>query len=139
MSKYLVQRALPVRIDDEMALVIALNKLKIPFERAAAGQTLPLFGYQGKKRKKRARIVIRRKHIGGMTNDLGFNPQNGSVVISEYDNVDRPGRGLHLLKKVLPVYATAKVVRRARAQGATVTVKSQKDGGYQVIIVGARG
>lgn len=137
MSRYLIQRALPVTMDDEMALVVALKKLSIPFERAKAGQTLPLYGYQGNARKERARVVIRREHIGGMTNDLGFNPRTGSVVISEYDNVDKPGRGLHLLKKVLPVYATAKVVRRARAQGARVTVKPQKDGGYQVVIVGA--
>lgn len=138
MSRYLIQHALPVKMDDEMALVIALKKLGSPFERARPGKTLPLYGWQGKERAERARIVIRRKDIGKMANDLGFNPKTGSVVISEYDNHDGPGRGLHLLKKVLPVYATARVVRKARAQGARVTVKPQKDGGYQVVIVGAR-
>jgi len=137
MSKYLIQRALPIKMDDELALCIALKKLGIPFERAEAGQTLSLYGWQGKKRAERARVVIRRKDIGASANDLGFNPQTGSVVISEYDNEDRPGRGMHVLKKILPVYATARVVRTARAQGARVTVKPQQDGGYQVIIVGA--
>ena len=138
MSHYLIQRALPVKMDDEMALVVALKKLGIPFERAKVGQTLPLYGWQGKKRKERARVVIRRKDIGSAANDLGFNPQTGSVVISEFDSIDAPGSGMRVLKKILPVYATARVVRRARAQGARVTVKPQKDGGYQVIIVGAR-
>ena len=138
MSRYLIQRALPVKMDDEMALVVALKKLGIPFERAKVGQTLPLYGWHGRKRKERARVVIRRKDIGSAANDLGFNPQTGSVVISEYDNTDEPGHGMHVLKKILPVYATARVVRRARTQGAQVTVKPQKDGGYQVVIIGAR-
>lgn len=137
MSKYLVQRALPVKMDDEAALCVALKKMNIQFERAKPGQTLALYGYAGDVRKERARVVVRRRHIGGSANDLGFNCHRGEVVISEFDMFDAPGRGMHLLKRLLPIYGTAKVVRRTRAQGAKATVKEQSDGGYQVVITGA--
>ena len=54
---------------------------------AAAGQHLPLYGYQGDRRAETAAIVIDRRHLAGSSNDLGFAFRDGTFVpiISEYD------------------------------------------------------
>lgn len=51
------------------------------------GTDLPLFGFQGDQRVETADIVIRRKHIGSASNDVGFarTAQGYVPVISQYD------------------------------------------------------
>jgi hypothetical protein len=51
------------------------------------GTNLHLYGYRGDKRKEVCEIVVRRKHIGSSSNDLGFKKVNGKfqMVVSEYD------------------------------------------------------
>lgn len=51
------------------------------------GEALSLYGYQGDRRPETAQVVVRRKFIGGASNDLGFQKtENGYIpVISEYD------------------------------------------------------
>lgn len=51
------------------------------------GESLSLYGYQGDKRPETAQIVVRRKLIGGASNDLGFQKTEAGYVpvISEYD------------------------------------------------------
>lgn len=47
-----------------------------------------LVGYQGDKREQKANIILRRKHVGGASNDIGFELQtDGTYVahISDYD------------------------------------------------------
>lgn len=47
-----------------------------------------LYGYQGDKRKETANIIVRRKAVGGASNDIGFKrEENGTYtgVISAYD------------------------------------------------------
>lgn len=51
------------------------------------GQELTLYGYQGDARAQKAQIVVRRREIGRLSNDLGFQ-WNGRAfvpIISEYD------------------------------------------------------
>jgi Protein of unknown function (DUF1257) len=51
------------------------------------GERLPLYGFQGDRRAEAAEIVVRRQHVGRLSNDLGFaRTEQGYVpVISEYD------------------------------------------------------
>jgi len=47
-----------------------------------------LYGYQGDKRPQKANIIVRRKDIGGSSNDIGFELQEDgtySAQISDYD------------------------------------------------------
>lgn len=51
-------------------------------------QPVHLYGYQGDTRPETAEVVIRRKFIGSMSNDLGFKRQekgNFTAIISSYD------------------------------------------------------
>lgn len=48
----------------------------------------PLYGWQGDQRQDRAHVIVRREHVGGASNDLGFLRQHDGrflAVISEYD------------------------------------------------------
>ncbi len=48
----------------------------------------PLYGYQGDVRPQTAEVIIRRKHLGWLSNDLGFKRNAAGTfdaVISEYD------------------------------------------------------
>ena len=48
-----------------------------------------LYGYQGDKRAQKAEIIIRRKNVGGSSNDIGFKLQEDgtySAIISDYDS-----------------------------------------------------
>lgn len=51
------------------------------------GEALSLYGYQGDKRPETAQIIVRRKFIGGASNDLGFQKTDAGyvAVISEFD------------------------------------------------------
>jgi hypothetical protein len=51
------------------------------------GEALPLYGYQGDRRPETAQIVIRRRHLGHLSNDVGFaRTDRGYVpIVSEYD------------------------------------------------------
>ena len=47
-----------------------------------------LYGYQGDKREDTAHVIIRRKHVGYLSNDIGFvRKSDGSwdAIISDYD------------------------------------------------------
>jgi Protein of unknown function (DUF1257) len=51
-------------------------------------QAQPLYGYEGDQRRDRAHVIVRRKHVGRASNDIGFLRQDDGrflAVISEYD------------------------------------------------------
>lgn len=83
-----------------------------------------LYGYHGDMRQEKAHIIIRRKYVGGASNDIGFvrNPDGTySSIVSEYDR----GHGLgFFIKENLPQrYTEFKVLR------AIATLESQQ--GYE--------
>ncbi|THV36364.1 DUF1257 domain-containing protein [Glycomyces buryatensis] len=48
----------------------------------------PLYGYLGDQRSDRANVIVRRRHIGRASNDIGFRREEDGhylAVISEYD------------------------------------------------------
>jgi len=51
-------------------------------------KAVPLVGYQGDARAQRANVVIRRRHVGQASNDLGFVLEADgtySAIVSDYD------------------------------------------------------
>lgn len=83
MSKYLTFT--DVVFKSEALLLAALTDLG--YTTVERGESLPLYGYQGDERSERAQLVVRRKHIGVASNDLGFarTSEGYTPVISEYD------------------------------------------------------
>ena len=83
MSKYLTFT--DVVFKNEALLLAALGELG--YTTIERGEALPLYGYQGDERSERAQLVVRRKHIGAASNDLGFvhSAEGYTPIISEYD------------------------------------------------------
>jgi hypothetical protein len=81
------------------------------------GEALPLFGYQGDRRAETAEIVVRRRYVGRLSNDIGFvrTPQGYVPLVSEYD--DRTVLGGQLLVRLRTAYSeqvVTEVQRRLR-------------------------
>jgi hypothetical protein len=83
MSKYLVFEDFAFK--DRRLLLAALADLG--YTEVEEGEALALFGYQGDQRPETAQIVVRRRHLGVASNDLGFAPTTRGYVpiLSEYD------------------------------------------------------
>lgn len=97
MSKY---RRIRTIFSDESALAAAIQEVcaerKAEFE-ADRGNALHLYGYHGDRRPETATYVVRRNHISGASNDLGFaRKEDGTfeAIVSEFDmSSERYGLG----------------------------------------------
>ena len=83
MSKYLTYP--DVIFKDRRLLLAALKDLG--YSDVEEGQALPLYGYQNDRRPETAEIVIRRRFVGSLSNDIGFGrTAEGFVpILSEFD------------------------------------------------------
>ncbi|CCF85448.1 DUF1257 domain-containing protein [Nitrolancea hollandica] len=111
MSKYLTYP--DVVFTDRRLLLAALADLGYP--EVEEGEALPLFGYQGDQRPETAELVVRRRHLGSASNDLGFarTSQGYLPIVSDYDQ--RTLQGGQFLVKLRTAYGeqvVAEVTRR---------------------------
>ena len=100
MSKYLVFEEYAFR--DRRLLLAALAD--VGYAEVEEGEALPLYGYQGDRRPETAQLVVRRRHLGLASNDLGFacTPRGYVPILSEYDQ--RVLHGGRLLVKLRTAY-----------------------------------
>lgn len=84
-------------------------------------------------------MVVRRRNIGMLANDLGFkwNAAAGryDAIISEYDNQNSEGHGLHVLNRVRREYAVKQVYALAEAQGYNVEPVAAEGGVVRLKLV----
>lgn len=116
MSKYLVFQDFVLK--DRRLLLVALADLG--YNEVEEGEALPLYGYQGDRRSETAEIVVRRRHLGSASNDLGFawTPAGYVPIVSEYDQ-----RALHdgqFLVKLRMAYSECVVEEVTRRLHGTV-------------------
>jgi hypothetical protein len=129
MSKYLQYNDIVFK--DRRLLVAALADLG--YSEVEEGTDLALFGYRGDQRPETAEIVVRRKHLGSASNDLGFIRTAGGYVpiVSEYDQ--RTLHNGHFLVNLRAAYServVEEVKRRLRG-----TAQRQVEGGVVKIRV----
>ncbi len=88
-----------------------------------------LYGYRGDARPEKAEVIVRRKHIGSASNDIGFarRPDDTfEAIISEFD---RRRYDEAWLTKLTRSYSYAATLRYAEANGYEVaTDELQEDG-----------
>jgi hypothetical protein len=96
---------------------------RLGFNEIEEGENLRLYGFRGDLRDNVADIVVRRKHLGKLSNDLGFaRTQDGYVpVISNYDR--RALFGGQFLHKFKVAYQQATIAELARRLGAQTEVQ----------------
>lgn len=95
-----------------------------------------LYGYLGDRRKQKANVIIRRQHIGGSSNDIGFLKRpDGSyeAVISEYDRTlntpkskEAGGFNEKWIKGLTGVYNKKVCIREMKKLGFTRFVEQKK-------------
>jgi hypothetical protein len=111
MSKYLCFNE--ILLKDRRLLLAALADLG--HGEVEEGEALPLFGYQGDRRPETAEIVVRRRHLGAASNDLGFarTPRGHVPIVSEFDQRTlRGGRFLVELRTAYNEHVVEEVRRR---------------------------
>lgn len=95
------------------------------------GESLVLYGYHGDARPERAQLVIRRRHVGRASNDIGFTRTDKGYVpiVSEYDQSVKP----RFLVDLRTRYSELVVQVVARRLGGTVQVA--ETGGVKRMVV----
>jgi len=120
MSQYLKVK---VQFKDEEvfqeALIATCQDRRIQFEEHTRTGPARLRGYQGDLRDETAHYIVRKRYVGGSSNDLGFRREDGEIVavISEFDT--KHG-GQDILNHVKREYARRKVKEMARRRGMDV-------------------
>lgn len=87
MSEYTERKT---QFKDGQTLIEALKQMGFPEVENHIGKPQPLVDYVGVPRGDMADIIVRRKHVPGSSNDLGFRREADgtyTAVVSDYDNI----------------------------------------------------
>jgi hypothetical protein len=94
-----------------------------------------LYGYRGDARPQRAEIIVRRKHVGRASNDIGFARQPDGTfeaIISEYD---RNQHGQQWLARLAQAYGHAAALKYAEDHGYDVQADvAERDGTRRITL-----
>jgi hypothetical protein len=126
---------------DERCLIESLQELGYEVEVHPQGANL--VGYEGAERPERANVIIRRRHLGPASNDIGFaRTADGrlTALLSEYDWAI--GYDWKWLGRVQQVYKEKQTLATARAKGYILKAREviQTPEGQQVRLrFGVRG
>lgn len=123
-----------LEIRDRDALVAALADLGLT---AAEVHDQPqhLYGYEGDVRPEKAEVIIRREHVGTLSNDIGF-CKTGSgayeAIVSEYDQAN--GYGQDWRNRLLQRYGRHVAVAKLAKKGFRVVREEARDGKLHVVL-----
>lgn len=137
MSRYCTIRTI---FKDKVALVDALIEIGEWTSEQIEVYNDPknLFGFKGDVRSQVAHIIIRRKHVGRSSNDIGFlkdDDGNYKAIISEFD---RNRYNQSWLGKLKGSYAFHRVKRQQEALGRSVSRERCRNGHQRVVVTGYR-
>ncbi|MFC5753714.1 DUF1257 domain-containing protein [Actinomadura rugatobispora] len=94
-----------------------------------------LYGYRGDARPERAEVIVRRRHVGSASNDIGFARRGDGAfeaIVSEYD---RTRYGAAWLTEVARAYGYAATVRYAETHGFEIaTDEVDRDGTRRITL-----
>jgi hypothetical protein len=101
MSAYIT---LATPMTDQECLLKALADLGFPADRVEVhGSAVPLVGYEGHSRGQRAHMVIRRQHVGKLSNDIGFE-QTAMGFRAHVSDFDQSRYGKQWMRKLRARY-----------------------------------
>jgi hypothetical protein len=98
-----------------------------------------LFGFQGDQMADTAEVIVRRKFVGRLSNDIGFKLQESGeyqAIISEYD---RRKYSPAWLQNLSQRYSYNLVKEQAREQSLVVEEEQELENGDIVILLSERG
>jgi hypothetical protein len=115
----------------------ALDAAGVAYEEVPIGQAeRHVYGYRGDERPETATFIVRRKHIGTLSNDLGWtwNGQCFEEIVSEYD--EGCAATTSIRSTVKREYAVVTATEAARAKGYRVKRVDQAKGQVQLVVTG---
>ena len=130
MSEYVT---VDVKFYDGDCLIEALKAIYPEVE--VHEQAKDLIGYDSRGRGKKAHIIVRKKHISSVSNDLGFELIGNEyhVHISDYDIK----KGKTIIPRIKQEYAVAKTIKTARQRGWSVR-RENVEGKVKLTVKGIR-
>lgn len=138
MSRYCT---VETQFKDENALVAALMETGqwAREQIEVHGELQHLLGFEGDQRAEMAHVIIRRKHVGRASNDIGFvkgDDGNYGAVISEYD---RSKYGTKWMASLKGNYAYHKLRREQEGRGRKVSrTRCPQTGRQRIEVTGYR-
>lgn len=119
---------LKTQITDLKALQAALADVGFP-EVEVHTTAEHLHGYRGDVRPQTAEVIVRRQHLGWLSNDLGFKRNAGGTFDAVISDYDRPKYSEEWLQRLTQRYAYHVARARLEEQGfALVAEENAKDG-----------
>jgi hypothetical protein len=122
------------RFCDAQALLQALNDLGL--KTVEVHETAEhLYGFMGDKRKQTAEIIIRRKYVGRMSNDLGFKRGTDGTFTAIISGYDRSKYDARWLAKLTQRYGYHVACHKLTEQGFDlVKEETQADGRIHLVL-----
>ncbi|MEU6717014.1 DUF1257 domain-containing protein [Nonomuraea sp. NPDC046802] len=125
---------LTTRLTDAEALRAALADVGFD-EVEMHDQAQPLYGYRGDRRADRAHVIIRRAHIGRISNDIGFLLRPDGHYLAVISGYDRATYNEAWLGKVTARHAYHVTARTLAAQGFHLTGETtDRDGTVRMVL-----
>ena len=97
-----------------------------------------LFGYKGDVRTQKANIIIRRKHVGSASNDIGFSLQEDSTYTAIISKFDKTKYGQSWINKLKQSCAFHAIKLQQEKKGRRVTREKLSNGKHLVTVQGYR-
>ena len=135
------------KFTDIECLVTALNEMGLTNVEVNE-KAVVLVDYKGHTRPEKANVVVRRQHVGGAGNDIGFNTETGQAIISEYDSHNSTSarspqakqhggynvRWIAELKERYAVTVITKQINKLKAHGRIIRVISDETHGNNRVL-----
>ena len=125
---------LQTKIKEVEPLVAALADVGYPTVEVHE-EAVPLRGWLGDRRQQQAHVVVRRRHVGRLSNDIGFERQADGTFqawISDYDRHRHDQKWLRRLEARYAYHATRQTLAR---QGFSVVGEEQEaDGTIRLVL-----
>ncbi len=126
--------SIALEIRDRDALVAALADLGLD-KVEVHNQPQHLYGYEADVRPEKAEVIVRRDHVGPLSNDIGFRKTASGAfeaVISEYDQQN--GYGQDWRNRLLQRYGRHVAVAKLAKKGFRVVREEARDGKLHVVL-----
>lgn len=121
---------LSTQITDRDALIRALADLGFSEQKLkVTDRPVPLEGFLGDRREQLAEVIIPKKHVGRLSNDIGFERIEDGTYRAWISEFDRPRYGDAWLDRLYSRYAYHATVATMTRQGFTVAQEETSSAG----------
>jgi hypothetical protein len=97
-------------------------------------QAQHLHGFRGDERPQTAEVIVRRRHLGWLSNDLGFKRNAGGTFDAIISDFDRRKYSQEWLDRLTQRYAYHAARAKLEEQGFVLTSEEQKDGKIHLVL-----